>query len=92
MKIIVLIILFLLNNQLITAQWKLINPLPFDNYINSSFFINEDIGWVVCEHGEIYKTTDGGENFQLQISGTSLSLFSVFLQMIKLVLPAALME
>jgi photosystem II stability/assembly factor-like uncharacterized protein len=79
MKKIVLVIgliLFLSSNTL--SQWQLVNPLPFEENINSSFFINRYIGWVACNHGEIYKTTDGGSNWIHQNSGTVNGLSSIF--------------
>ena len=39
--------------------------------LSSVFFVNNDVGWVVCDEGTILKTTDGGSNWFDQISGTS---------------------
>ncbi len=76
--LITLLIFFLCNLQLY-SQWNLINPRPFEANINSSFFLNENIGWVACDYGEIYKTIDGGENWKLQPTGTTARLFSIYM-------------
>ena len=52
----------------------------YDFSINSRdlFFINSEIGFVVGYNGDIYKTTDSGEIWTKQNSGTTLHLHSVF--------------
>ena len=35
-----------------------------DVELNDVFFINEELGWAVGEHGTILKTTDGGESWK----------------------------
>jgi len=52
----------------------------YDFSINSRdlFFINSEIGFVAGYNGEIYKTTDSGETWRKQNSGTTLHLHSVF--------------
>ncbi|UCG60535.1 MAG: hypothetical protein JSV52_09375 [Candidatus Zixiibacteriota bacterium] len=40
-------------------------------------FVNEQIGWIVGEGGVILKTTDGGDTWQEQTSGTAANLYSV---------------
>jgi hypothetical protein len=52
----------------------------YDFSINSRdlFFLNSEIGFVVGYNGDIYKTTDAGEMWTKQNSGTSLHLHSVF--------------
>lgn len=42
------------------------------------FFLNDEIGYVAGLRGEIYKTTDSGEIWTMQNSGTTLHLLSVF--------------
>ena len=51
---------------------------PFYGSEYQSFsFIDSLSGWVVGNGGRIMKTTDGGENWELQQSGTAENLFSV---------------
>jgi photosystem II stability/assembly factor-like uncharacterized protein len=52
---------------------------PFYGEVYQSVsFVDSNVGWVVGNGGMIRKTTDGGETWQLQQSGTSQNLFSVF--------------
>jgi photosystem II stability/assembly factor-like uncharacterized protein len=46
--------------------------------IKSIRFLNKDIGFAVGNGGSILKTTDGGDNWLQQISGTAQPLASVF--------------
>ncbi|MBM4175280.1 MAG: hypothetical protein FJ213_03780 [Ignavibacteria bacterium] len=71
------LLIFFLSSFQVYSQWSLINPRPFEANINSSFFMNENIGWIACDHGEIYKTTDGGESWVFQITGSTSRLFSI---------------
>ena len=50
-----------------------INPNPLDMY-----FVNAEIGYFVGYWGEIYKTTDAGNSWKKQNSGTGARLQSVF--------------
>ena len=77
-KKLLFITFFLINQSLILPQWNLINPLPFENFINSSFFINNNVGWVACDYGEIYQTTNGGDDWIQQHSGTDKGLLSIY--------------
>ena len=47
-------------------------------YYNSIYFPSQDMGWVVGYNGIIQHTTNGGGSWQLQYSGTTGSLRSVF--------------
>ena len=49
--------------------------------LNDVFFINENTGWVVggdYSTERIFKTTNGGTNWDVQTSGTANKLFSVY--------------
>ncbi|MDI6765472.1 MAG: YCF48-related protein [Bacteroidota bacterium] len=68
-------------NQL--ARWGL--QVEYDTYtfgihtatIYDIDFVNENTGWLVGNNGMIVKTTDGGESWITQTSGTSEHLFGV---------------
>ena len=45
--------------------------LPAAAAINSIHFVDDEFGWAVGDFGRIYATTDGGENWRLQRSGSS---------------------
>jgi len=63
---------------LLYAQWNLINPLPFESEVESSFFTDVTTGWVTTRAGEIYITTDGGVDWIKQYSGNGESLLSIY--------------
>jgi photosystem II stability/assembly factor-like uncharacterized protein len=46
--------------------------------INSIFFTNPDTGFLVGRHGNILKTKDGGDNYLVQNSSTTIGLNSVY--------------
>jgi photosystem II stability/assembly factor-like uncharacterized protein len=54
----------ILFTYLLSAQegWFLQNPLPSENFIHSSYFIDENLGWCIGP-ALIMKTTDGGESW-----------------------------
>ena len=45
--------------------------------LSSSFFLDEDRGWVTGLNGQILRTTDGGNNWYSQNSGTDEDIFSI---------------
>ncbi|MCH7516717.1 MAG: hypothetical protein IIB08_06285, partial [Bacteroidetes bacterium] len=50
------------------TNWTIINILP-EIRVRSSFFINENVGWITAGLGLIFKTTDGGYNWSDQSPG-----------------------
>ena len=59
-------------------NWEEINfPYAGSVTLNSVFFITADSGWVVGDNGIIYATTDGGQSWIQQYSGTSRKLAKV---------------
>ncbi len=58
-------------------DWKWLNPKPSGNYLNCVKFANANIGYVVGKYGTILKTTNGGLNWNIQISGTTRDLCSI---------------
>jgi len=53
------------------------NPYLNDNNLKSTSFISPMEGWVVGENGTILRTTDGGNTWAKQESGTNVDLFDV---------------
>jgi photosystem II stability/assembly factor-like uncharacterized protein len=51
-------------------------PGVLNNKLNSVYFINENTGWISCS-GEIYKTTNSGNNWIL-LNSNSRDLVSIF--------------
>jgi len=79
MKKILIIITAFIFHQSTMAQggWFWQNPLPQGNTLNSVCFVSATTGWTVGGYGTILNTTDGGENWIIQSSGTTENLYSV---------------
>lgn len=77
MRKIYLIIFILLNTILLKAQWFQLNNWTMD-YFYSTFFVDQNTGWIVGQNGGIYKTQDGGITWEVQLSGVTTNLYSVF--------------
>lgn len=52
-------------------------PLEEDAQLHDVQFVSDQRGWAVGDHGVIWHTSDGGEQWNLQNSGVSCSLYSV---------------
>ncbi|WP_339908296.1 YCF48-related protein [Symmachiella dynata] len=52
-------------------------PVEEDAQLHDVQFLNAKLGWAVGEHGVIWHTTDGGQQWRLQRSGVSFALRSV---------------
>jgi hypothetical protein len=57
-------------------MWTIISTVYTEN-LTSVFFRNQSLGWAVGFDGRILKTTDGGQTWISQTSGTTANLFSV---------------
>ena len=80
MKLLIILFVFaLLPTELIYSQnaWQL-QFYDSTNSLSNLYFFNEYTGWAVGFHGRIANTTNGGDFWNSQISGTSQELFSVY--------------
>lgn len=68
---------FLLMSQIQFAQWTNLNPVPDGNDLWSTFFIDDSTGWIVGTGGFLKKTTNAGNEWIQQNSGTTLTLKSI---------------
>ena len=60
------------------SGWTWQNPLPQGNILLDVSFTDTDTGTVVSSGGYIFRTTDGGETWVQQQSGTTVDLSAVF--------------
>jgi len=58
------------------VTWERWNP-PTTRLLNSVYFANQSVGWIVGVEGKIFKTQDAGENWSEQNSGRSADLFTI---------------
>src|SRR5436190_18155295 len=57
------------------SQWHWQNPLPRGNNLRGASFVDASTGTVVGEHGTIARTTDDGNTWTIQSSGTTQTLW-----------------
>src|SRR5205823_6532931 len=60
-----------------SSQWHWQNPLPQGNNLRGASFVDASTGTVVGENGTIVRTTDGGNSWTVQASGTTQTLWAV---------------
>src|SRR6266487_6007532 len=60
-----------------SSQWHWQNPLPQGNNLRGASFVDASTGTVVGEYGTIVRTTDGGNSWTIQVSGTTQTLWAV---------------
>lgn len=59
-----------INAQSLTENWTLLEGSPHKlTRHDDMFFLDENLGWLVNGPGQVYKTEDGGETWDLQMSG-----------------------
>src|SRR4030095_8204166 len=66
-----------ITGGLSSSQWVWQNPLPQGNNLRGAFFVDANTGTVVGEYGTIVRTTDGGNSWTIQASGTTQTLWAV---------------
>lgn len=76
-RINIILYTFLLAASSIFPQWTNQNLVPEGNHLWSTFFVNDNTGWIVGSEGFIKKTTNAGLDWNKQNSGTSFSLRSI---------------
>jgi photosystem II stability/assembly factor-like uncharacterized protein len=59
------------------STWFWQQPVPTGNLLYGIDFVNEQTGYAVGTVGTIIKTTNGGNNWQAQISNSNITLLSV---------------
>ncbi len=59
------------------APWVWQNPLPQGNDLRGASFVDAKTGTVVGYYGTIVRTTDGGNSWTIQTSGTTQNLWAV---------------
>lgn len=76
LKTITIVILYFILTQKILSQW-IRQTSPPNNHWRSVSFVSPKLGWVVGESGVIINTTNGGQSWKQQESGTTYTLRSV---------------
>ena len=77
-RLLLFAVIFTYSTITIFPQWTNQNPVPDGNNLWSTFFINDNTGWIVGFAGIIYKTTDSGASWKQQNSRTLYTLLSVY--------------
>jgi photosystem II stability/assembly factor-like uncharacterized protein len=66
-----------LGNGVVCPDFFWQNPLPQGNALLDIAVVDANTAWAVGDYGTIFKTTDGGANWQVQSSGTTSVLHAV---------------
>ena len=69
-KSLLFILLFIISLASSYPQWTNQNPVPEGNDIWSTFFVDDNTGWIVGSDGFIKKTSNAGIDWIQQNSGT----------------------
>lgn len=72
------LLLMLLCSFRLSAQWRWMNPQPQANSLSSVYYIDKNTAVSVGACGTILKTTNGGDRWTVQASGTIRDLNAVF--------------
>src|SRR5207237_8817159 len=56
-----------------SSSWHWQNPLPQGNNLRGASFVDADTGTAVGDYGIIVRTTDGGNSWTVQVSGTTIA-------------------
>lgn len=76
-KFVLLGLTILVCNLWASAQWKWLNPKP-SGYINSKLrFINSDTGYLFNSNGDLFKTYNGGAQWQLHQNFPNASIMDL---------------
>lgn len=59
-----------------TEDWELVRNAQ-EGYFNGLWFVDQNHGWAIGDSGRILNTSDGGYSWNIQQSGTQVSLKSV---------------
>jgi len=62
MKQFIILAIIILFNQQVFTQWTLQNSNTQAD-LNAVFFIDDQVGWIACDDGNILKTNNGGQNW-----------------------------
>lgn len=76
-KFLIIIFLASLSLRLSGQNLKILSSPYFPETINDVKFIDTSIGWVCLNKGFIYKTTDGGQTWFEQTTGTTKNLVKI---------------
>lgn len=77
MKKILFLLLCCFSSHLF-AQWQALPTIPNGSNIKQICFVNANTGFAVGFSGTILKTTNGGQSWNTQTSGTTQNLMSVY--------------
>ena len=66
-----------IGNASSSAKWRWQNPLPQGNNLRAASLVDANTGTLVGDYGTIVRTTDGGNNWTIQSSGTTEILWGV---------------
>ncbi|MBK9333513.1 MAG: T9SS type A sorting domain-containing protein [Ignavibacteria bacterium] len=66
-KLFVIFFTFVFSNAF--SQWTVISTVPTAPLINSISVVNQNLIWIACDGGKVYRSIDGGLNWSLRNTG-----------------------
>lgn len=72
------LIIFLLASDLYSQSDWIVQPSPTSKFLNKVFFINNNTGWIAGDSGLILNTTNKGQSWNEQNTGTFDNIFNIF--------------
>ena len=73
----ILALLLTLSSNLFAQNWVWQNPLPGANELFTSYFFDQNTGYIGGEMGTLYKTTNGGINISVISTGYNYNINSI---------------
>jgi|GEM_PF-806460 len=79
MKLIILYLFIVMSATIVFSQdFTLLNPKAGFEHLKSVHFESNSLGFACGNNGSIYKTTNAGDSWTKQVSGTALTLYSIY--------------
>jgi photosystem II stability/assembly factor-like uncharacterized protein len=67
-----------INPNLLQGKWNVVHQFQDIYTFRAMFFADQNNGWIIGQLGKVVSTTDGGNSWKFQNSGTTEDLFSVY--------------
>lgn len=77
-SLLVILLLILSNTNIYSQSNWIVQTSPTSKYLNRVFFVDNNTGWIAGDLGLILNTTDNGQRWTEQYTGTFDNIFNIF--------------